>query len=48
MLAQVHSFVLQGIDPLPCEVDVAEEGLPNWTHFASKRPTSRGYTKWLF
>ncbi|MEQ9461990.1 MAG: YifB family Mg chelatase-like AAA ATPase [Phycisphaeraceae bacterium] len=30
MLAQLHSFVLQGIDPLPCEVevDVAEEGLP--------------------
>ncbi|QDU71689.1 YifB family Mg chelatase-like AAA ATPase [Mucisphaera calidilacus] len=30
MLAQLHSFVLQGIDPLPCEVevDVGEEGLP--------------------
>ncbi|MFA9479342.1 magnesium chelatase domain-containing protein [Phycisphaerales bacterium AB-hyl4] len=29
MLAQVHSFVLQGIDPLPCEVevDVAEVGM---------------------
>ena len=33
MLAQVHSFVLQGIDPLACEVevDVAEEGLPKTT-----------------
>lgn len=33
MLAQVHSFVLQGIDPLPCEVevDVAERGLPATT-----------------
>ncbi|WP_428386229.1 YifB family Mg chelatase-like AAA ATPase [Mucisphaera sp.] len=30
MLAQLHSFVLQGIDPLPCEVevDIADEGLP--------------------
>ena len=33
MLAQVHSFVLQGIDALGCEVevDVAEEGLPKTT-----------------
>jgi len=33
MLAQVHSFVLQGIDPLSCEVevDVAEGGLPKTT-----------------
>ncbi len=29
MLAQVHSFILQGIDPIPCEieVDVADRGL---------------------
>ncbi len=33
MLAQIHSFVLSGIDPLPCEVevDVAEAGLPKTT-----------------
>jgi len=33
MLAQVHSFVLQGIEPSPCEVevDVAESGLPKTT-----------------
>lgn len=33
MLAQVHSFVLQGIDPLPCEVevDVAEVGMVKTT-----------------
>ncbi|MCC7146527.1 MAG: YifB family Mg chelatase-like AAA ATPase [Phycisphaeraceae bacterium] len=33
MLAQVHSFVLQGIDPLACEVevDVAELGLAKTT-----------------
>jgi len=33
MLAQVHSFVLQGIDPLACEVevDVADQGLPKTT-----------------
>ena len=33
MLAQVHSFVLQGIDPLRCEVevDVVESGLPKTT-----------------
>ncbi len=33
MLAQVHSFVLSGIDPLACEVevDVADEGLPKTT-----------------
>ncbi len=33
MLAQVHSFVLQGIDPLACEVevDVAESGFPKNT-----------------
>lgn len=33
MLAQVHSFVLQGIDPLACEVevDVAESGFPKHT-----------------
>jgi len=33
MLAQVHSFVLQGIEPLKCEVeiDVAEGGLPKTT-----------------
>ncbi len=33
MLAQVHSFVLQGIDPLACEVevDVAERGLSKTT-----------------
>jgi magnesium chelatase family protein len=33
MLAQVHSFVLQGIDPLLCEVevDIADEGLPKTT-----------------
>ncbi len=29
MLAQVHSFVLQGIDPIPCEVevDIADRGM---------------------
>ena len=33
MLAQVHSFVLAGIDPSPCEieVDVADVGLPKTT-----------------
>ena len=33
MLAQVHSFVLQGIDPVPCEVevDVADQGLAKTT-----------------
>ncbi len=33
MLAQVHSFVLQGIDPIACEVevDVADKGLPKTT-----------------
>jgi len=33
MLAQVHSFVLQGIDPLACEVevDICETGLPKTT-----------------
>lgn len=33
MLAQVHSFVLQGIDPLACEVevDVVEDGMPKST-----------------
>lgn len=33
MLAQVHSFVLQGIDPIACEVevDIAEQGLPKTT-----------------
>jgi len=33
MLAQVHSFVLQGIEPLACEVevDVADDGLPKTT-----------------
>lgn len=33
MLAQVHSFVLQGIDPLACEieVDIADQGLPKTT-----------------
>ncbi len=33
MLAQVHSFVLSGIDPLPCEieVDVGDQGLPKTT-----------------
>jgi magnesium chelatase family protein len=33
MLAQVHSFVLQGIEPIACEVevDVAEQGLPKTT-----------------
>ncbi len=33
MLAQVHSFVLQGIAPLLCEVevDVADDGLPKTT-----------------
>ncbi|MFP4144264.1 MAG: YifB family Mg chelatase-like AAA ATPase [Phycisphaeraceae bacterium] len=33
MLAQVHSFVLQGIDPIACEVevDVAEQSLPKTT-----------------
>lgn len=33
MLAQVHSFLLQGIDPSPCEVevDVMEAGLPKTT-----------------
>jgi magnesium chelatase family protein len=33
MLAQVHSFVLQGIDPLACEVevDVADRGLSKTT-----------------
>ena len=33
MLAQVHSFVLSGIDPLACEVevDIAEAGMPKTT-----------------
>lgn len=33
MLSQVHSFVLQGIEPVPCEVevDVADRGLPKTT-----------------
>ena len=33
MLAQVHSFILVGIDPLPCEVevDVAQRGLEKTT-----------------
>ncbi len=33
MLAQVHSFVLTGIDPQPCEVevDIADQGLPKTT-----------------
>ncbi|MFW6060077.1 MAG: YifB family Mg chelatase-like AAA ATPase [Phycisphaeraceae bacterium] len=33
MLAQVHSFVLQGIEPIACEVevDVAEQGMPHTT-----------------
>ncbi|HEX7009774.1 MAG TPA: magnesium chelatase domain-containing protein [Phycisphaeraceae bacterium] len=33
MLAQVHSFVLQGIEPTRCEVevDVCDEGLPRTT-----------------
>ncbi len=33
MLAQVHSFILQGIDPIACEVevDVADRGLPKTT-----------------
>jgi len=33
VLAQVHSFVLQGIDPIACEVevDVADKGLPKTT-----------------
>jgi len=33
MLAQVHSFVLQGIEPARCEVevDVADQGLPSTT-----------------
>jgi len=33
MLAQVHSFVLQGIEPAACEVevDVADQGLPSTT-----------------
>jgi len=33
MLAQVHSFVLQGIDALPCEieVDLADRGLVKTT-----------------
>ena len=33
MLAQVHSFVLQGIEPVPCEVevDIADEGMPKTT-----------------
>jgi len=33
MLAQVHSFVLQGIEPMPCEVeiDVSDRGLPKTT-----------------
>ena len=33
MLAQVHSFVLQGIDPVPCEieVDVEDRGLAKTT-----------------
>ncbi len=30
MLTQIHSFVLQGIDPIACEVevDIADDGLP--------------------
>lgn len=33
MLSQIHSFVLQGIDPIPCEVevDVADRGLAKTT-----------------
>lgn len=33
MLAQVHSFVLQGIEPVPCEVevDIADEGVVKTT-----------------
>lgn len=33
MLAQVHSFVLQGIDPVACEVevDIGDKGLPKTT-----------------
>jgi len=33
MLAQVHSFILQGIEPIPCEieVDVADRGLAKTT-----------------
>ena len=33
MLAQVHSFVLQGIEPQSCEVevDVLDEGMPRTT-----------------
>ncbi|MEM9251886.1 MAG: magnesium chelatase domain-containing protein, partial [Planctomycetota bacterium] len=33
MLAQVHSFVLRGIEPIACEVevDVADRGLPRTT-----------------
>ena len=33
MLAQIHSFVLQGIEPIPCEieVDVADRGLAKTT-----------------
>lgn len=33
MLAQVHSFVLQGIEPIACEVevDVLDEGMPRTT-----------------
>ena len=33
MLAQVHSFVLEGIEPIACEVevDVADQGLPKTT-----------------
>tara|TARA_R110002111_G_scaffold65028_4_gene106740 strand:- start:302 stop:436 length:135 start_codon:yes stop_codon:yes gene_type:complete len=38
MLAQVHSFVLQGIDPLACEVevDIADQGLPKAVPLNSK------------
>jgi hypothetical protein len=40
MLAQVHSFVLQGIDPIVCEVevDVADRGLAKTTILAPVTP----------
>lgn len=38
--AQVHSFVLQGIDPLACEVEVGvcEGGLPRTTVVGNLKP----------
>src|SRR5262245_48234348 len=44
MLAQVHSFVLQGIDPIRCEIeiDVADRGLAKTTIVGAIRPNGAG------